>query len=69
MDIGTRIKEARKAANMTQQQLADAVGVYAKDVCRWERGEFTPNLKTFADICMALGASADDLLGIKNNAM
>lgn len=65
MDIGGRIKEARKVAGMTQKQLADAVGVYAKDVCRWEKGEYTPGLLVFAEICKALDASADDLLGLK----
>lgn len=69
MDIGIRIKEARKAAGLTQQQLAEAIDVYAKDVCRWEKGERTPSLKAFTDICRVLGVSADDVLGLTDNKL
>lgn len=62
MDLGENIKNARKAAGMTQKDLAEQLGVYAKDVCRWENGERTPNAVTFARICTALHASADEIL-------
>lgn len=65
MNIGQNIKKARCAAGMTQKQLADAIGVYAKDVCRWENGEYVPGLKAFSAICRELNVSSDDLLELK----
>ncbi len=64
--IGTRIKKARKDAGINQQALAEALGLYQKDISRWERGEITPRLEVFAEICKALNVSADELLGIKD---
>lgn len=37
--VGQRIKEARDAAGLTQQDLADLVGVVAQTISRWERAE------------------------------
>lgn len=38
--IGARVKQARKAAGLTGQQLADALGItYASTIYDWERGE------------------------------
>lgn len=62
MSLGENIKLARKAAGVTQKELADRIGVYQKDVSRWERDELSPNTKTFAKICRELNASADAIL-------
>lgn len=62
MNLGQNMKAARKAAGMTQQQLADKLGVRAKDICRWETNVQTPNTLTFAKICRELHASADEIL-------
>ena len=39
MDLGGNIRTARKAAGLTQKQLADKLGIYQKDVSRWENNE------------------------------
>jgi transcriptional regulator with XRE-family HTH domain len=65
MDLGGNIKNARKAAGLTQKQLADQLGIYQKDVSRWENNELTPNAITFGRICKAIHASADELLELK----
>lgn len=65
MSISENIKRARKNAGLTQKQLADAIGVYPKDVSRWERGERTPAADYIKKICITLKLSADDLLEIK----
>ncbi len=62
MNVGENIKAARKAAGFTQVELAERLGVYQKDISRWEKGEIQPSLGTFADICRALNASADAML-------
>lgn len=65
MNLGENIKTARKAAGLTQKDLAEALGVYQKDISRWENNELTPNALTFGSICKILGASADELLELK----
>lgn len=62
MSIGENIKAARKAAGVTQAELAEKLGVYQKDISRWEKGEIQPSLNAFAEICRALDTSADTLL-------
>ena len=62
MNLGENIRNARKAAGITQKQLADMLGIYQKDVSRWENNELTPNAVTFEKICKSINASADELL-------
>lgn len=62
MNLGENIKKARKAAGVTQKQLAERMGVYQKDVSRWENGEHAPSIELLAGICKALKVSADTLL-------
>lgn len=67
MNLGENIKKARKAAGMTQKELAERLHVYQKDMCRWENGDHAPSVETFARICKELGASADELLELHKN--
>lgn len=60
--IGQRIKTAREAANITQEELAKAVGCTAKHIGAIERGIKTPSLDTFIIIANRIGVSADLLL-------
>ncbi len=53
MDINQRIFAARKAAGLTQDQLAEAVGKTRSAVAQWESGEVRPRHKTLADIARA----------------
>lgn len=57
MSIGTRIREARKSANMTQQQLADKSGIKQAALSELETGE-SAGSKYLASIAAALGVSA-----------
>ena len=63
--IGDKLKQARIGAGVSQVALAEQIGVYQKDISRWENGERTPSLEAFAKICKALNVSADELLEIK----
>lgn len=69
MNLGENIRAARKKAGVTQRQLADKMGVYQKDVSRWENGEHAPTIDLLVEICKALEVSADLLLetGIGEN--
>ncbi len=60
--VGTRIKKAREAANLTQEQLAEMVGLSSSHISVVERGVKAPRLETFVEIVNALGVTADSLL-------
>lgn len=64
MDIGAIIKEARLAKGMTQDELAEKVGVKKSAVAKWENGRVSEikrsNLKNLSD---ALGLAPTKLLG------
>ncbi len=65
MSIGQNIKKARKAAGVTQKELAERLEVYQKDISRWENDELIPSAINLAKICRELHASADDILELK----
>ena len=64
MNIAKRIKQARIDKNMTQMNLADAMGVSFQAVSNWERGNSLPDISKLADLCAALDITVNDLLGI-----
>lgn len=47
MLIGKRVKEARLKKGLSQQQVADALGVSKVSVCGYEKGTRTPSLEIF----------------------
>ena len=60
MTIGDRIKEARERASLSQQQLADALGIRASGrqrVCGWESGLRTPLRTTIDQIAAITGVT------------
>lgn len=59
--LGARISAARRAANMTQADLANAVGVGANQVSRWERGEAMPGPRYLGPLADALNMDREDL--------
>lgn len=66
MEFREKLKDARIAAALTQKEMADKLGIYQKDISRWENGERTPGIDALRGICLTLNTSADRLLGIEN---
>lgn len=62
IEVGMKIREARKQKDFTQQMLADAIGVSEVYVSMIERGMKMPSLSLFAQIITALDVSADFVL-------
>lgn len=62
LEFSERLKRFRKANNMTQQELADKLGVSNKSVSRWESGGGYPDVALLAPLAAALGVTVDDLL-------
>ena len=60
--IGKFIAECRKEKNMTQQELAEKLGVTDKSVGNWENGRNMPDLSLFKPLCDFLGVTINDLL-------
>ena len=64
-DIGARIRKYRLEKNLTQSQLAEAVGVGTTHISHIETGDTIPSLPVFIDIINTLDCSADELLCIE----
>ena len=56
-----RMKAARAALDMSQQDLADAVGVSRQTVHAIEKGDYNPTIKLCTAICRVLGKTLDEL--------
>ena len=61
-DVGNRIRAVRLNRKMTQERLADAVGVGVTHISHIETGNSIPSLQVFVDILNVLECSADQLL-------
>ena len=56
-----RLKAARAALDMSQQQPADAVGVSRQTINAIEKGDYNPTIKLCVSICRRLGKTLDEL--------
>ena len=56
-----KLKAARAALDMSQQELADAVGVSRQTVNAIEKGDYNPTINLCRAICRALGKTLDEL--------
>ena len=61
--IAETIRANRKAAGLTQEQLAEAMGVTVGAVSKWESGATTPDLSSILELAALFGISVDVLLG------
>lgn len=60
--IGSRLREARNMVKLTQEQLAEKVGIGTTYISDIERGAKFPSLSLFIKIVDALGVSSDFIL-------
>ena len=56
-----KLKAARAGKDLSQQQLADAVGVSRQTINAIEKGDYNPTIKLCIAICKALGRTLDEL--------
>ncbi len=61
MGKNLNLKAARARKDMTQKDLADAIGVSRQTINAIEKGEYNPTIKLCLKICWALDARLDDL--------
>lgn len=60
--IGAFIAENRRAKGLTQEQLAEKLGVTNKTVSRWETGKYMPDLSLLKPLSEELGITLNELL-------
>lgn len=61
-NIGKFIKEMRKNKNLTQEELAEKLGVNNRTVSRWENGKNMPDISLYKPLCEVLGISIEELV-------
>lgn len=64
MSIGTTIKKLRKEKNITQEQLAEYLGITSRAVSQWECDRTAPDISQLPALANIFEVSADVLLGI-----
>lgn len=63
--IGNRISKYRKEMSMTQEELANKMGVSSQAVSKWENDASCPDIGLVPQLCSILGITADELLSGK----
>jgi putative transcriptional regulator len=56
-----KLKAARAILDMSQQDLADKVGVSRQTINAIEKGDYNPSINLCITICKALGKTLDEL--------
>ena len=65
--IGKRIKTLRKKKRMSQEELANQIGISQNTVARWEREELIPRGTSVSKVARALNTTSTYLLGETND--
>lgn len=63
MSLGDQIHELRKKQNLSQEQLAEKVGVARQTISKWELGETAPDINQAQMISQIFNVSLDEMLG------
>ena len=64
MELGKKIRQLRFKAGLTQEQLADRLGVAAQSVSKWENAVAMPDITTLPLLAEVFGVSIDDLFDL-----
>ena len=67
--IGKNLLKVRKQKNLTQEALAEAVGVARQTIAKWESGESTPDLEMSGRLASVLEVSLDDLVNAPDDEL
>lgn len=67
MEIGNKILELRKKNNLSQEKLAEQVGVARQTISKWELGETSPDLKQSKKLSEIFNISLDVLVNTPKN--
>lgn len=65
--LGKRIAEYRKSKKLTQDQLAEQLGITAQAVSKWENDQSCPDITVLPKLAEIFGISVDTLLGAEHS--
>ena len=68
MDFSEKLKSLRHSKGVSQEKLADFLGVSFQAVSKWERAEAMPDVGLLAPISRYFGITVDELLCAENRA-
>ncbi|GAA0302618.1 putative transcriptional regulator [Gracilibacillus halotolerans] len=63
-----KVKIARVQVSLTQQQLAEKIGVTRQTISLIEKGKYNPTLKLCLEICYAVNKSLDEVFWIEKES-
>ena len=66
MEFGKKIRQLRFKAGMTQEQLAERLGIGPQSVSKWETGVSMPDITSLPLLAEIFGVSIDDLFDLTN---
>lgn len=64
--IGKNIKYERKARGLSQERLAEKIGVSRQTIVNWENGKGTPMLENIEEMCKVFNVSYEELISKTN---
>ncbi|MBR5366037.1 MAG: helix-turn-helix transcriptional regulator [Clostridia bacterium] len=64
MELGSQIKKYRNRKGLTQEALAEYLNITVSAISQWESGRTMPDLSLLPPLCVVLGVTSDELLGI-----
>lgn len=67
--IGKNLQKLRKQNELTQEAMAELVGVARQTIAKWETGESVPDLEMAGKLASALKVSLDDLTNAPENEL
>ena len=68
MELGERIREARLRAHLSQEKVAELVGVSRQAVTKWESGLSSPSTDNLFKLAQVLGTTVDFLIAPEDNS-
>lgn len=67
MEIGNQIRQLRTRKGVTQEALADHLGVTAQAVSKWERGSASPDIELLPALSAYFGVTIDELFALSDD--
>ena len=66
--MGERLRQLRRARNLTQEEVAQSLGVSFQAISKWERCEGWPDIAMLPALARFFGVTTDTLLGMNTRA-